>query len=369
MISWQLIFQLLLIAVFVGSIPLMYSASKGSLNQLQNVVWVILFLTFDLILFGAFTRLTDSGLGCPDWPGCYGHSNPIMAMDQILEAQSQMPFGPVTVTKAWIEMLHRYFASGVGFLIVCLMAITWFKRAIFGRRVFYFCCGLFLLVSLQGVFGALTVTMRLQPMIVTMHLMLALLLVVGLTALTEVIQIRDGVFKPKMYSLLIPMLLMLIVYVQIFLGAWVSTNYAVLACFDFPQCNGEWMPSLDFLNGFTWWRELGKTAAGDNLNTQALMAIHWTHRVGALIVTVSISLFLLFLHQIRPYGNAQWSARAAYWKKYLLFVLCIQILSGISNVIFQWPMMAALIHTGGSAALLIGLTKLTSLSLYPSAHQ
>lgn len=367
--SWQLIFELLLIAVFVGSMPLLYSASKGSLSQLQNVVWVILFFTFDLILFGAFTRLTDSGLGCPDWPGCYGQSNPMMAMDQILEAQSQMPFGPVTVTKAWIEMLHRYFASGVGFLIVCLMVITWLKREIFGRRVFYCSCGLFFLVSLQGAFGALTVTMRLQPIIVSTHLMLALLLVIVLTALTEVIHIKDGLLKPKMYSLLIPLLLLVIVCTQIFLGAWVSTNYAVLACLGFPQCNGEWIPQMDFMNGFTWWRELGKTASGEYVNTQALMAIHWTHRVGALVVTLSTSVFLFFIHQISRYGNAQWNAKASYWKRYLLLVLFIQILSGISNVIFQWPMLVALIHTGGSAALLIGLTKLTSLSLYPNAHQ
>ena len=367
--SWQLIFQLLFIAAFVGSIPLMYSALKGNTIQLQNVVWVILFFTFDLILFGAFTRLTDSGLGCPDWPGCYGHSNPILAMDQILDAQHQMPFGPVTVTKAWIEMLHRYFASGVGFLIVCLVAITWLKRATFGRRVFYFSCGLFFLVSLQGAFGALTVTMRLQPLIVTSHLMLALILVISLTAPTEVIQIRDGLLKPKTYSLMIPIVLMCIVATQIFLGAWVSTNYAVLACLGFPQCNGEWIPQMDFMNGFTWWRELGRTASGEFLNTQALMAIHWTHRVGALIITLSVTLFLVFFHQIRHAGNVEWNARASYWKKYLLLVLCIQLVSGVSNVIFQWPMIVALIHTGGSAALLIGLTKLTSLSLYPSANQ
>ena len=111
--SWQLIIDLALIALFVGSIPLIYSAYKGKLDNLNKFVWVLIFLTFDLILFGAFTRLTDSGLGCPDWPGCYGHSNPLLAMGNIKEAERLMPFGPVTVSKAWIEMLHLYFASGL----------------------------------------------------------------------------------------------------------------------------------------------------------------------------------------------------------------------------------------------------------------
>jgi len=367
--SLPLVIQLLLIAVFVGAIPLMYSAFKGNVNRLQNIVWVVLFFTFDLILFGAFTRLTDSGLGCPDWPGCYGHSNPLMAMDHILDAQTQMPFGPVTVSKAWIEMLHRYFASGVGFLLTCLMVITWVKRVQFGNKVFYFSVGLFLLVCLQGAFGALTVTMKLQPIIVTMHLMLALSLIVGLTSLTEVIQKRDGPLKPQIYSVAIPLILTLFVSVQIFLGAWVSTNYAVLACSGFPQCNGEWMPNMDFMNGYTWWRELGKTASGEYINVQALIAIHWTHRIGAFIITLSMVLFLFFFHSVRRFGNTEWVVRAAYWEKYLFVVLCIQLLSGLSNVIFQWPMIAALIHTGGAAALLIGLTKLTSLSLYPSSKQ
>ena len=106
--TWKLIIQLGLIALFVGAIPLLITAYKGNLQNLHRFVWLLIFLTFDLILFGAFTRLTDSGLGCPDWPGCYGHSNPLFAMEHIQEAEQQMPFGPVTVTKAWIEMLHRY---------------------------------------------------------------------------------------------------------------------------------------------------------------------------------------------------------------------------------------------------------------------
>jgi heme a synthase len=364
--SWQLIIQLLLIAAFVGSVPMMYAASKGNALKLQQLVWVVLFFTFDLILFGAFTRLTDSGLGCPDWPGCYGHSNPLQAMEHILNAQKEMPFGPVTVSKAWIEMLHRYFASGVGFLIVVLTTLAWIKRKVFGIKVFQIAFGLFLLVCLQGAFGAWTVTMRLQPIIVTTHLLLALSLIMGLTFLTDQTQANLSLQKPKQYVSIIPIAVTLVVLTQIFLGAWVSTNYAVLACSGFPTCNQEWFPNMDFLQGFTLWRELGKTASGDYLPVESLIAIHWTHRLGALIISSVLSLFLFFLYRIRQFGNSAWQDRASYWSKYLCIVLFIQLLSGLSNVVFHWPLIAALIHTGGSAALLLGLVKLFSLSRAPS---
>jgi cytochrome c oxidase assembly protein subunit 15 len=364
--TWQLIIQLLLIAIFVGAIPLTYAASKGNVLKLEQLVWVVLFFTFDLILFGAFTRLTDSGLGCPDWPGCYGHSNPLLAMDHIIDAQQQMPFGPVTVSKAWIEMLHRYFASGVGFLILTTMVVAWVRRKTFGAHVFQICLILFLLVCLQGAFGAWTVTLKLQPIIVSTHLMLALTLVIGLTYLTEKTKLQQELVKPIQYYQWIPVLVGMIVLSQIFLGAWVSTNYAVMACSGFPSCNQEWFPKMDFLNGFTWWRELGKTASGEYLNIEALIAIHWTHRLGAFITFSSVLIFLWFLSRIQSQGSSAWQAKASYWGKYVLIVIIIQVLSGLSNVIFHWPLIAALIHTGGAAALLIGLTKLFTLSQSPT---
>ncbi len=364
--TWKLIIQLGVIALFIGAIPLLLTAYKGNLQNLQRFVWLLIFLTFDLILFGAFTRLTDSGLGCPDWPGCYGHSNPLFAMDHIQEAQQQMPFGPVTVTKAWIEMLHRYFASGVGFLTLSLMVMTWIKRKEFGYRIFLFSGGLFLLVCLQGAFGALTVTLRLQPLIVSIHLILALCFIMGLTVLSELTKKNQQTLKPQNYLKAIPFFVILVVFSQILLGAWVSTNYAVLACNGFPMCNEEWFPQMDFLNGFTWWRELGKTASGDYLSIEALIAIHWTHRLGAMITTITLVCFLYFLIKIKQAGNSSFQIQAQYWSRFVLFVLCTQLLSGLSNVIFQWPMIAALIHTGGASALLIGLTKLLLLSFQKS---
>jgi len=364
--TWMLIIQLGLIALFIGAIPLLITAYKGNLLNLNRFVWLLMFLTFDLILFGAFTRLTDSGLGCPDWPGCYGHSNPLFAMPHIQEAEQQMPFGPVTVTKAWIEMLHRYFASGVGFLMLTFTVMAWIKRKEFGHRIFLFSLGLFFLVCLQGVFGAFTVTFRLQPLIVSIHLILALCFIMGLTVLSGLTQQGHQILKPHRYSTAIPLLVILVVFSQIFLGAWVSTNYAVLACNGFPLCNEEWVPQMDFLNGFTWWRELGKTSSGEYLSIEALIAIHWTHRLGAMITTLTLVCYLYYLAKVKQEGNINFQKDAQYWGRWVLFVLCAQILSGLSNVIFQWPMIAALIHTGGTSALIIGLTKLLLLSFQKS---
>lgn len=366
--SWQLVIQLALIAAFMGAIPLIYAAQKGSLQNLERFIWLIIFLTFDLILFGAFTRLTDSGLGCPDWPGCYGHSNPWLAIEHIKEAEAQMPSGPVTWSKAWIEMLHRYFASGVGFLLLTLTFVTWKKRAEYGNKILAFSAGLLVLVCVQGAFGALTVTMRLQPLIVSIHLLLALLLVMGLIILTGLTQKKIVMVKPHQFIWAIPMLVIVIVLGQIFLGAWVSTNYAVLACTGFPLCNEQWLPEMDFSNGFTWWRELGKTASGDYLSIEALIAIHWTHRLGALIITMTLLLYLYFLNQVKGHGSDAWQSQAKYWGRLVLLILLIQIISGLSNVVFEWPMIAALIHTGGATALIMALTKLLLLSFHKPSH-
>ena len=283
-------------------------------------------------------------------------------MGHIQEAEKLMPFGPVTVSKAWIEMLHRYFASGLGFLILVLNVLTWGKRKEYGTKIFYVSFGLFLLICLQGAFGAFTVTMKLQPIIVSLHLVLALLFLMGLTVLSNLTKQDNSALKPKSYSPIIPLTVLIVVFSQIFLGAWVSTNYAVLACNGFPLCNEEWFPKMDFFNGFTLWRELGKTSGGEYLNIEALIAVHWTHRLGALVTLSVVLVFILYLKKITTQANSAWQSQSVYWGKLVLFVLLLQILSGMSNVVFNWPLIAAIIHTGGASALLIGLTKLSLLS-------
>src|SRR5450830_1211747 len=180
-----MLIQLAIMGLLVALIPLTLTWVSNDVNKYRKLVWITLFLTFDLIMFGAFTRLTDSGLGCPDWPGCYGHSNPLLAHEHISAAQAAMPTGPVTVAKAWIEMTHRYLAMAVGVLIITLMVIAW-RRWIKSARsdirfAPWFPTLLFLFVCLQGAFGAWTVTMKLQPIIVTIHLLLGLTLLAMLT--------------------------------------------------------------------------------------------------------------------------------------------------------------------------------------------
>ncbi|PFH10396.1 cytochrome c oxidase assembly protein subunit 15 [Collimonas sp. PA-H2] len=337
-------------------------------NKYRKLVWVTLFLTFDLIMFGAFTRLTDSGLGCPDWPGCYGHSNPLLAHAHISAAQEAMPFGPVTVKKAWIEMIHRYFAMGVGVLIIALMAISWLRwlksRLQPAQRLAkfspWFPTLLFFCVCLQGAFGAWTVTQKLQPVIVTTHLLLGLTLLAMMAWMgarqndhAPVAASGAGLARPAAIALIL-------LVIQIALGGWVSTNYAALACTDFPLCHGALVPQMDFENGFTLWRHLGMTADGDFLSFQALTAIHWTHRSFAFVVIASI--VWLAWKALRTAGLRNTG-------RWLLIVIGLQLLTGLSTIYFNWPLAIAVVHNGGAAALLVLLVMLNyKARLAPGRH-
>lgn len=318
-------------------------------QRLQVLTLVTLFLTFDLVIFGAFTRLTDSGLGCPDWPGCYGHASPVGAQAHIAAAQSAMPTGPVTHSKAWIEMIHRYLATGVGVLILTLTATSWLER----RRVQispWWPTLTLLWVCLQGAFGALTVTMKLFPAIVTLHLLGGLVLVMLLKAQSVRYAQAQGEQSP------VPLFdstrafvfaTFALLWLQIALGGWVSTNYAVLACTDFPACQGSLWPAMDFRQAFTLWRELGAGAAGENISFQALTAIHYVHRLSAYVVFAAMLLLAARLHRVSAMRNhAKWLAGLA----------LLQVATGLGNVVLGWPLVAAAMHTGGAAALVIVLT-------------
>jgi cytochrome c oxidase assembly protein subunit 15 len=317
---------------------------------LRALTWATLILTFDLVLFGAFTRLTDSGLGCPDWPGCYGHGSPIGAAVQIDVAQSAVPTGPVTATKAWIEMTHRYLAMAVGGLIVLLLvcAVVAARRG-HGWRVAVAAALALAWVCLQGAFGALTVTMKLYPAIVTLHLLGGMGLLVLLAAQSQAFERRPLARGSRLETA--AWVLAGLVVAQIALGGWVSTNYAVLACTDFPACQGHWWPSMDFAEGFSVRRELGSSAGGGWLPFPALTAIHVTHRLGALVVFVAIAAFAWRLARDGSAEGRRWAwrlAAAALW----------QLATGLSNVVLGWPIVAAVAHTGGAAALVVLLTVL-----------
>ncbi|MBL8333230.1 MAG: COX15/CtaA family protein [Rubrivivax sp.] len=350
--------RLVLLAVMVALGPLAWVwVRRGAADpaaRWRALTRLILFLSFDLVLFGAFTRLTDSGLGCPDWPGCYGHASPMGAAAPIAAAEAALPDGPVTLTKAWIEMIHRYAATMIGVLITVSMALAWWlqRRHASPGVLPGWATLTFVWVCIQGAFGALTVTMKLQPAIVTLHLLGGYVLLALLVRQAEAG--RSQVGGPSAGLRRAGAAVLLLVLVQSALGAWVSTNYAVLACSDFPQCQGSWWPRMDFEHGFTVWRDLGRTGDGALLPFEALTAIHWVHRLAAVAVLAALLVLAWALHRhaersVRHHGQAL--ALLALW----------QLASGLSNVVLDWPIVAALAHTGGAAALVVVLSSLLML--------
>lgn len=357
--SLILFLELAAIAIIFAGLPLLYLWKKPGYSVFQKLNWVLVFMTFDLIVFGAFTRLTDSGLGCPDWPGCYGTSNPFNAMSEIQQAESALPTGPVTVIKAWIEMIHRYLAMTVGALILVQVGMAFTKLKSLGKNPLLGSLGLLVLVCIQGAFGAWTVTLKLQPIIVTIHLMLALILLAFLTVYAQhswenkssaVRTIRIRPLSAQLLSLSFAVLFM-----QVFLGAWVSTNYAVLACPDFPTCLGSAWPETNWAEGFTLWRQLGLNAQGEFISPVALQTIHWAHRLFAILVMIVLGTLGWRALQLATPALSGLGKLA----KLLLGLLLLQVITGISNVIFQWPLLAALLHTAGSAALVFCLVRMS----------
>ncbi|MDB5883334.1 MAG: cytochrome controlling protein rane protein-like protein [Ramlibacter sp.] len=319
-------------------------------GRLQALTLLTLFLTFDLVLFGAFTRLTDSGLGCPDWPGCYGSATAAGAHAQIEQAQAAMPTGPVTHAKAWIEMVHRYLAMAVGVLIAALAAAAWSRRRRGDPVNAWWPTATLAWVCLQGAFGALTVTMKLFPAIVTLHLLGGMVLLALLCRQAVAWDLASRGTGPEAVpaglraGLLAAFALL---WLQIALGGWVSTNYAVLACSEFPKCQGDWWPAMDWRHGFEIWRDLGMTAAGEHIPFAALTAIHFAHRLAAYALFAALA---LLAWQLRQHGvlsrQSNWIAGLALW----------QLATGLSNVVLGWPLAAAVSHTGGAAALVVVCT-------------
>lgn len=355
------VLELMLLGALIALVPLLWvwrrNRHAGAQRRWQALAVLTLFLTFDLVMFGAFTRLTDSGLGCPDWPGCYGTSSPLAAHAEIAAAQQAMPSGPVTHGKAWVEMIHRYLATSVGVLIIALTVLAWRQhlRLPRGQRLqgaMHPAWATFTLfwVCLQGAFGALTVTMKLFPAIVTLHLLggtvlLMLLCVQAVAHQQHAMQMRPAALTAPLRHALAACLGLLLL--QMALGGWVSTNYAVLACNTFPQCQGSWWPAMDFAQAFELWRPLGLQSNGAPLHFEALTAIHYVHRLMAYVVVAALL-------------TLAWGLRAqpalARQRQWLLGLLALQVVTGLSNVVLDWPLVAAVLHTGGAAALAVVLT-------------
>lgn len=355
--------QLLLIGGAIALVPLLWIAWRcrgaPASERHRLLVLLTLFLTFDLVLFGAFTRLTDSGLGCPDWPGCYGSATPLGAREDIHAAQSAMPTGPVTHGKAWIEMIHRYLATAVGALITWLVISTWLadrrqrhaspQRAQVVSADTWWALLTWVWVCMQGAFGALTVTMKLYPAIVTAHLLGGLGLLALLSVQSQRVRPTAPRLEPGLYAGVL--IVSALALAQIALGGWVSTNYAVLACQEFPKCQGQWWPDMDFDHGFTIARELGAGKDGGYLPFTALTAIHMVHRIGAAVLLIAVALLIWRLMATDRSDCRRWALG-------LGAVIVWQLVSGLSNVVLGWPLLAAVAHTGGAAALVVLLSAL-----------
>lgn len=318
-----------------------------SRRRYRGLIAVTVALTFVLIMLGAYVRLSDAGLGCPDWPGCYGALTPTQASEQIARAVDMQggEHGAVSMGKAWREMVHRYLASTVGLLILVIAAL-----AIRHRRAWRASPALAVVlvgvVILQGLFGKWTVTLLLKPAIVTGHLaggMLTLVMLVWLW-LRAGARVRHVDPEPAAALRVWTILALVAVSAQILLGGWTSTNYAALACPDFPACQGQWWPEAAFDDAFHVMRELGRTGDGRWLPSTALTAIHLTHRLGAVVVAIVVGLLgwrALRVARLRGLGIL------------LLVALALQWTLGIANVVFGLPLAVAVAHNGGAALLLV----------------
>jgi cytochrome c oxidase assembly protein subunit 15 len=326
-------------------------------------------LCFGVIVLGAYVRLTDAGLGCPDWPGCYGHITPLGAADSPA-SQAQFPGRPLHEGRAWHEMIHRYAAGSLGCVIIVIAAL-----AITARRPKVVGAGfgllLFATVIVQAVLGMFTVTLLLKPLIVTLHLMfgmttLALLWWLwlrlqqpGASAHLQTVPRAggagwSGAAAESRLAYWLAVFCVVLLAAQFFLGAWTSANYAAFACPDFPTCQGAWWPHTDFRHAFVLWRGLWIDYDGGVLSNAARVAIQLAHRLGALTVTLTFAGVTLFVISRRSLAGAR--ARA-----YLVLgALGLQLAIGISMVLYTFPLWLTVAHTAGAALLLMAILALTA---------
>jgi cytochrome c oxidase assembly protein subunit 15 len=348
--------KLALLALVIAALPLSWwwvrQRGANTHARLAALVAITLFITFDLIVVGAFTRLSDSGLGCPDWPGCYGEASPLGARDEIHAAQAAAPGGPVSWSKAWIEMVHRYIAMTVGVLAIVIAGVSWLQRQ---RLPYGAGWPLFTLawVIVQGLFGKYTVTLKLYPLVVTAHLLGGVLLLALLAR--QHAGLSQGPVSLSAATRRLAGVALAALLLQIALGGWVSSNYAVLACSGFPACNGQWWPDMDFASGFTLLRGLGESGPGGARTLAALVAVHMAHR---LMAVVAVVLLLALAWQLR----LERDGAAGRFGLGLALVLAVQVATGLSNVVLGWPLVAALGHSAGAAALALLMVLLLARS-------
>ena len=312
------------------------------MNQIKNLSLFGICMAFVVIALGAWTRLVDAGLGCPDWPGCYGFVVFPINEAEIAIAESRYPTFPYDINKAIPEVVHRYFAAALGLLAIFLVYLSFRKTN--DKSIQGWSCFLLIFICLQGTFGYLKVSLKLLPIIVTIHLFggfttLLLLYFIYLKSRNFEIFNQINISNLKVIS---GIALAVLVF-QIFLGVWTSTNYASLACADFPTCQGSYLPEMDFKNGFNLNQEVGPNYLYGLLDNPARVAIHYSHRISALLVTL---IFLILMSRL-------WFSEAAPLASTLGILLLTQITLGIINVVYVLPLYVAIAHNLVAACLLL----------------
>jgi cytochrome c oxidase assembly protein subunit 15 len=300
-------------------------------------------LAAGVVVLGAWVRLTNAGLGCPDWPGCYGHLFP----------QTAHHFA-----EAVHEMVHRYFASTLGAIIIALLVFAWMNRRARGQPLLAVAL-LFLLVCLQGTLGMKTVTLLLQPLVVTAHL-LGGLSTLGLLWWLSIEPRRQPLTRPELSLRKFALVGIGALALQIALGGWTSSNYAAIACPDLPTCQRSWWPDMDFRDAFVLWRGLGVDYTGGVLASPARVAIHFTHRLGAVVAgsLLIVTGLLVVARAARP--------PLRFLGGLLVFAVLLQITIGVAMVHFHLPLTLATLHNGGAAFLVIVMVTLLR-TLWPRA--
>jgi cytochrome c oxidase assembly protein subunit 15 len=310
-------------------------------NTLLTLAKIGVGMALLVVILGAYTRLVDAGLGCPDWPGCYGFLTVPESVEDVALASSRFPDAPVEQDKAWWEMIHRYFATALGAFVLGMAVVAYRNRGQGTPTKLPF--ALLILVILQGAFGAWTVTLKLWPQVVTAHLLggfatLSLLwllcLRLGLGARWQAPRELRGLAAVGLGVLIL----------QIALGGWVTSNYAALACPDFPTCHGEWLPDMNLSQAFDVTQSVGPNYLGGLLESDARVGIQVVHRLGAVVVLLAIGLLGFRLLQ---------AASPLAWP--LLGLLTVQLLLGVLNVVLVLPLANATAHNAFGALLLLAM--------------
>lgn len=334
-------------------------------RRIFRVAWFSMLLAIVVVMLGAWTRLVDAGLGCPDWPGCYGFLTVPETAEKIAIAEARFPETPVEVEKGWPEMIHRYFASSLGFVILCL-SIYGFRAQ---RQLKYSAeesslptwhiYGLLALVICQGLFGMWTVTLKLWPQVVSAHLLggfatlsLLFLLVLrtGSGLISKGLSVNFSMLKPLKR---VAMFGLILVVLQIFLGAWTASNYAALACGDeLPGCQGSLWPEMDFVKGFDFTQEVGPNYLGGTMDNASRVAIQVAHRIGALVLVAYLVWMAMRLWRLKTVPAVRNGILA------MLVVLFAQVVLGLSNVILLVPLAVAVAHNAVGALLLLSMVNL-----------